>query len=193
MTLRGTAVIAGVTEYPPQRRYHGQRLLAIEQWAELSRLALADANTPPWEVDGLVCADLRESEMFAPATIAEYVGWSLNFAERIDLGGASPVGMVWRAAAAIEMGLCETVVCAIPARPRPHSPAPRRHGGWAEFGASSAAWGSPQAEFEIPYGHLGQNAGYALIASRYAAEFGYASVATGKIAGDPRGRAGANP
>jgi hypothetical protein len=32
--------------------------------------------------------------------------------------------------------------------------------------------GLSSAEFEIPYGHLGQNAGYALIANRYAAEFG---------------------
>lgn len=193
MTLRGTAVIAGVTEFPPQRRYDGPRLLAIEQWAELSRLALADANIPPREVDGLICADIRESEMFAPATIGEYAGWSLNFAERIDLGGASPVGMVWRAAAAVEMGICETVVCAIPARPRPRSPTPQPRGGWAEFGASSAAWGSPQAEFEIPYGHVGQNAGYALIANRYAAEFGYDAAATAKVAVDQRTSACANP
>jgi acetyl-CoA C-acetyltransferase len=193
MTLRGTAVIAGVVEFPPQRRYDGPRLLTIEQWAELSRLALADANISPREVDGLICTALGESAMFVPATIAEYVGWSLNFAERIDLGGASPVGMVWRAAAAIEMGICETVVCAIPARPRPRSPTPQPEDGWSTFGASSAAWGSPQAEFEIPYGHLGQNAGYALIANRYAAEFGYDPVATAKIAVDQRTNACANP
>jgi acetyl-CoA C-acetyltransferase len=193
MTLRGTAVIAGVTEYPPQRRYKGPRLLAVEQWAELSRLALADANISPRVVDGIVCADLRESEMFAPATIAEYAGWSVNFAERIDLGGASPVGMVWRAAAAIELGLCETVVCAIPARPRPQSPTPQPKTDWTAFGASSAEWGSPQAEFEIPYGHLGQNGGYALIANRYAAEFGYDPEATAKIAVDQRANACANP
>jgi acetyl-CoA C-acetyltransferase len=193
MTLRGRAVIAGVTEFPPQRRYDGPRLLAIEQWAELSRLALADANISPGEVDGLICADLRESEMFAPAAIAEYVGWSLNFAERIDLGGANPVGMVWRAAAAIELGICETVVCAIPARPRPHSPIPVPQRSWNTFGSSSAAWGSPQAEFEIPYGHVGQNSGYALIANRYAAEFGYDPLASAKIAVDQRTNACANP
>jgi acetyl-CoA acetyltransferase len=195
MTLQGTAVIAGVVELPPQRRYDGPRLLTIEHWAELSRLALADANISSGAVDGLICTELRESEMFAPATIAEYLGWSLNFAERIDLGGASPVGMVWRAAAAIEMGVCETVVCAVPARPRPRppAPAPRRDGGWTSFGASSTTWGSPQAEFEIPYGHLGQNAGYAMIANRYAAEFGYDPRATAKIAVDQRTNACANP
>jgi acetyl-CoA acetyltransferase len=131
--------------------------------------------------------------MFVPATIAEYTGWSLNFAERIDLGGASAVGMVWRAAAAIELGLCETVVCAIPARPRPYAPGPRRKSNWSSYGASSGAWGSPQAEFEIPYGHVGQNAGYAMIANRYAAEFGYDPVATAKIAADQRTNACANP
>jgi acetyl-CoA acetyltransferase len=193
MGLRGTAVIAGVAELPPQRRYDGPRLLTVEQWAELARLALADAKISSRDVDGLICADLRESEAFVPATIAEYLGWSLNFAERIDLGGASPVGMVWRAAAAIELGICETVVCAIPARPRPRSPVLQQQTNWAAYGASSAAWGSPQAEFEIPYGHYGQNAGYAMIANRYAAEFGYDPVATAKIAVDQRINACANP
>ena len=48
--------------------------------------------------------DVAEASLFVPATVAEYCGWSVNFAERVDLGGASAVGMVWRAAAAIELG-----------------------------------------------------------------------------------------
>ena len=44
--------------------------------------------------------------MFAPATLAEYMVLQVNFAETVDLGGGSPVGMVWRAAAAIELGIC---------------------------------------------------------------------------------------
>lgn len=192
MTLRGTAAIAGVFEHPAERTYTGPRSLGIEQWAELSRRALADAGIDPREVDGLVCGDLRESDMFVPATIAEYLGWSVNFAERVDLGGASPVGMVWRAAAAIEMGVCETVVCAAPARPRPRSPDPRPSA-WTTFGASSGSWGSPQAEFEIPYGNVAQNVGYGMIAQRYAAEFGYDPRAVAKIAVDQRINACANP
>lgn len=192
MALSGNAVIAGVFEYPAERRYTGPRSLAIEQWAELARLALDDAGIPPGDVDGLVCGDLRESEMFVPATIAEYLGWSVNLAERVDLGGASPVGMVWRAAAAIELGLCETVVCATPARPRPTPPVPQPTR-WSSFGASSSAWGSPQAEFDIPYGNVAQNAGYAMIAQRYAAEFGYDPRAMAKIAVDQRTNACANP
>jgi acetyl-CoA acetyltransferase len=192
MGLNGTAVIAGVAEHPAERHYSGPRHLVVEQWAELARLALADAGIDPRSVDGLVCSDVRESDMFVPATIAEYLGWRLNYAERVDLGGAGPVGMVWRAAAAIELGLAETVVCASPARPRPHAPV-RQPSPWGSYGSSSATWGSPQAEFEIPYGNVAQNVGYAMIANRYGAEFGYDPRATAKIAADQRTNACANP
>lgn len=190
--VTGAASVAGVFEHPRERSYHGRRLLALEQWAELAAGALADAGIHPGEVDGLICNDIRESPTFAPATIAEYLGWSVAFAERVDLGGASPVGMIGRAAAAIELGLCETVVCAAPARPRPAHPRPVRSA-WTTFGASSNEWGSPQAEFEIPYGNLAQNAGYAMIAQRYAHEFGYDQRVLAKIAVDQRANAQLNP
>src|SRR5699024_7867672 len=54
-------------------------------------------------------------------------------------------------------------------------------------------FGSPQAEFEIPYGNLGQNAPYAQIARRYGAEFGYDPEATAKIAVDQRTNALSTP
>lgn len=190
--LRGDAVVAGVAEYAPERRYTGPRVMTLEQWGDLAALALDDAGIPASDVDGLVCATVRESEMFVPATIAEYLGWRVDFAERVDLGGATPVGMVWRAAAAIELGLCEVVVCAAPARPTPSLP-PHMPRSWSPFGASSAIMGSPQAEFDIPYGNLAQNGGYAMIANRYAAEFGYDPRSTAKIAADQRTNACANP
>lgn len=190
--LRGDAVVAGVAEYAPERKYTGPRVMTLEQWGDLAAMALEDAGIPAGDVDGLVCSTVRESEMFVPSTIAEYLGWRVNYAERVDLGGATPVGMLWRAAAAIELGLCEVVVCAAPGRPTPSMPAhmPRS---WSPFGASSAIMGSPQAEFEIPFGNLAQNGGYAMIANRYGAEFGYDPRATAKIAADQRTNACANP
>jgi acetyl-CoA C-acetyltransferase len=190
--LRGDAVVAGTAQYAPERHYRGERRSTLEQWADLAALALADAGLTPGEVDGLVTSNLRESEMFIPSTVAEYLGWRVNFAERVDLGGASPVGMVWRAAAAIELGLCDVVVCAAPARPTPSLP-PGQPRPWSPFGASSNVMGSPQAEFDIPYGNLAQNCGYAMIAQRYAAELGYDPRATAKIAADQRTNAVANP
>ena len=41
------------------------------------------------------------------------------------------------------------------------------------FGGHSTAFGAPEAEFDLPYGHMGQNTGYAMIAQRYAAKYGY--------------------
>lgn len=54
-------------------------------------------------------------------------------------------------------------------------------------------YGSPQAEFEIPYGNVGQNAPYAQIAQRYAAEYGYDPAAVAKIAVDQRTNACSTP
>jgi len=95
--LRGDAVIAGFVERKPERHFSGTPRLGLEQWSDLAADALADAGIDPREVDGLCCGgDTGESAMFVPSTIAEYCGWSLSFAERVDLGGASSVGMVWR-------------------------------------------------------------------------------------------------
>ncbi|MFN0090660.1 MAG: thiolase family protein [Acidimicrobiales bacterium] len=192
MGLRGDAAIVGYAEWKPQRKWMGPLMFQTEQWAELAREALADAQIASSEVNGLVCMDIRESSMFVPATIAEYCGWEVSFAERVDLGGATPVGMVGRAAAAIELGLCDVVVCAVPSIPRPRPPF-QASKGWSSYGASSNNWGSPQAEFDIPFGNVAQNAGYAQIAQRYAAEFGYDPRATAKIAVDQRTNACANP
>jgi acetyl-CoA acetyltransferase len=193
MGVRGEAAIVGIAEYPHQRKYEGPRKFTLTQWAELTRMALDDAGLSISDVDGLVCSDIRESAMFTPATVVEYLGKPVNFAERIDLGGATAVGMVWRAAAAIELGICDVVICALPALPIPSNPLPRDVNLMAFFQASSPNWGSPQAEFDIPYGNLAQNCGYAMIAQRYAAEFGYDPRAMAKLVADQRRSAAINP
>jgi acetyl-CoA acetyltransferase len=190
MGLRGEAAIVGIAEYPHQRKYVGPRKFTLEQWAELTRMALDDAGLRARDIDGIVCSDIREAGMFTPATIVEYLGQPVNFAERIDLGGATAVGMVWRAAAAIELGICDVVVCALPGLPIPSNPVPQPLNPQVYFQSSSPNWGSPQAEFDIPYGNLAQNCGYAMIAQRYAAEYGYDPRAMAKLVADQR-RSGA--
>ena len=187
MGWSGDACIVGIAERPSERKFHGTPTLTIEQWAGLAADALADAGIDPAAVDGLVCAgDVAEASLFLPATIAEYCGWPVNFAERVDLGGASAVGMAWRAAAAIELGICEVVVCATVGRPRPPSPATRGPNSRAVYGASSMEWGSPQAEFDVPYGNVAQNCGYAMYAQRYHELYGWDERARAKIASDQR-------
>ncbi len=196
MGLKGDAAIVGIAEYTPERRYSGRPMFDLEQWAELSAWALADAGLTSRDVNGIVTSRIRESPHFVPATVAEYCGWSVNLAENVDLGGANSVGAVWRAAAAIELGLCDVVVAAVVNRPPPLQPegavdpfVARQYA----FGASSAEWGSPQAEFELPFGHIAQNSGYAMIAQRYGALYGYDERAMAKIVVDQRTNACANP
>src|SRR5271154_317878 len=97
MGLRGEAAIVGYVELPPERMNKASPApFAIEQWAELSAAALADAGLPGDIVNGIVASHLAESEIFVPSTIAEYLGVGARFAEHVDLGGASAAAMVWR-------------------------------------------------------------------------------------------------
>ena len=194
MGLRGDAAIVGYTELPSRRRPDRPPTFSLEQWADLAADALADAGIDAREVNGIVCGgDVRETWGFMPATVAEYCGWSVNFAERLDLGGASAVGAIWRAAAAIELGICDVVVCANPSGAVPPPPTPAPFDDRIIYGASSNQWGSPQAEYDIPFGNVAQNCGYAMYARRYHDEFGWNERARAKIAADQRTNACANP
>jgi acetyl-CoA C-acetyltransferase len=191
--LRGDAAIIGIVELPAERRPTRPPMFTLDQYMHLAAQVLDDAGVNPSCINGLVTHGLAESAMFAPATLSEYLGVPLNYGERVDLGGASAAGMVWRAAVAVELGLCDAVLAVVPGgitlpKSRHRSPAGL---GW--FGASSNLYGSPQAEFEIPYGNVGQNAPYAQIANRYAAEYGYDAAALAKIAVDQRANACVHP
>ncbi len=193
MGLRGEAAIVGIAELPAERKQTRPELFTLDQYAVLAKLVVEDAGLTPDVVNGLVTHGIQESDMFAPATLSEYLGLPLDYGERVDLGGATSAGMVWRAAAAVELGICDAVLCVVPGSlmlPRSTRRAPVDPG-W--YGASSNKYGSPQAEFEIPYGNVGQNGPYAQIAQRYAAEFGYDARATAKIAVDQRTNACAHP
>ncbi len=195
MGLRGDAAIVGYTEMPSTKRPTGPLLFSLEHWALLAAAALADAGLSATDVDGICTTYLQESQIFAPSTVIEYLGITANFAEMVDLGGASAAAMVWRAAAAIELGLCNAVLCVIPGTPM--SPVsekrPPDFGDMLYFGASSNRYGSPQAEFEIPYGNLGQNGPYGQVATLYAATYGYDERAMAKISVDQRVNANHTP
>src|SRR5690606_35122469 len=122
MGLRGEAAIIGIAELPAEKKQSGPARFTLEQYAELSRLVIEDAGVPASVVNGLVTHGIQESDMFAPATLAEYLGIPVDFGERVDLGGATSAGMVWRAAAAVELGICDAVLCVVPGSmilPRP--------------------------------------------------------------------------
>lgn len=198
MGLQGKAALVGAAQYKPEKYATAPRMFHLEQVADLAGLALADAGLTLPELDGLVVtgAYFHEASQFVPAMVGEYLGVPLNFAETIDLGGASSVGAVWRAAAAIELGLCNAVLCVIPARMAPMSASDDDVAAVmkaSRYGGHSTRWGAPEAEMDLPYGHMAQNTGYAMIAQRYAAVHGYDAAALARICVAQRFNACHNP
>ena len=198
MGLQGKAALVGAAQYKPEKYASAPRMFHLDQVAELAGLALADAGLTLRDLDGLVVhgPQFHEAGMFVPAMVGEHLGVQLDFAEVIDLGGASSVGAVWRAAAAIELGLCSTVLCVIPGRMAPtaaHDDHMVQVMKASRFGGHSTRFGAPEAEMDLPYGHMAQNTGYAMIAQRYAAVHGYDAAALARIAVHQRFNACANP
>lgn len=190
MTKR--AAIVGFTEWAPERQW-SQPMFGLEACAKLAAEALADAGIEKGEVDGLVCGGLMDSPFFAPMALAEYLGVSSHFNETVDLGGATCAGMVWRAAAAIGLGVCETVLVLAPS-----TPGPPEEGGAPEkmqlpYYLGGDAWGSPQSQYDIPYGLVAATPSFAIAASRYMSQYDLAPEMLAKIVVHERYNAAKNP
>ncbi|MBL4621252.1 MAG: thiolase family protein [Immundisolibacteraceae bacterium] len=181
MSLRGKAAITGFAEMPPQKRPEGKTSLGII--AEMARGAIADAGLEKSDIDGLLtAASLSDFSMLWPSAVVEYLHLKPRYFDQVELGGASSAGMVWRAAAAIEAGMCTSVLCVIGDT-------------WDSklFVNKPPPFPATELEFDAPYGLSGANAGYALIARRHMHEFGTTAEQLAKIAVDQRTNACANP
>jgi acetyl-CoA acetyltransferase len=195
MSLHGVAAVVGVAERAPSR-YTGDETI-LELLSGVAVDAVNDAGFSLSQVDGLIVHPIGGLPGFVPATVAEFIGLQPRFAEVVDLGGATGAGMVWRAAAAIQAGMCTTCLCLTGTRRRRRPPRPdagsmsdlprRRHS------IRPSQDRSPQAEFDYPYGMLGANVGYAMLANRYTHEYGLKDEQRAKVAVDQRTNANANP
>ncbi len=190
MSLRGRSAIVGIGEFKPSRYTNGATTLGM--LAEVGRMAVADAGFEFGQVDGLITESFSEAPFMAPSTVVEYLGLDVTFAEVVDLGGATGAGMVARAAMAIDAGICETVLCLTAARREQRTTSgPKR--------SSSTGWAgrrterNPYGEFEMPYGAIGANFGYAMIANRYRHEYGVTPEQLAQIAVAQRYNACHNP
>lgn len=175
---RSKGVIAGIGELKPVRTTTG--VTTLELIAEVSRRAVFDAGLDPGAIDGLLVGpQVGETPQHVPATIAEYLGLKPTMANVVDLGGASGAGMVWRAAAAIEAGMCEAVLCVL-ANTR-EDPAPRSPNR------------NPIREFDVPFGASGANISYALMMQAHMAAHESTPEDFARIAAWARGNALRNP
>lgn len=175
---RPRAALVGIGELTPVRFTAGATTLGMI--AEVSRLAAIDAGIEPAEIDGLLVGpQVGETPQHVPATVAEYLGLRPRMANVVDLGGASGAGMIWRAAAAIAAGMCETVLCVLAnTREDPPPRSPNRN---------------PIREFEPPFGASGANPTYAMIKQAHMLEFGSSDVDFARLAVAARHNAQRNP
>src|SRR3954452_15472634 len=110
MSIKGKAAIIGFAEMPPQKGDGTKTPLGII--SEVTREAITDAGLAKNDIDGLLTGwALGEYSVLWPSVVAEYLRLEPRYFSQIELGGASAAGMAWRAAAAIDAGMCNNVLC----------------------------------------------------------------------------------
>ncbi len=138
--------------------------------------ALEDAGLKPGDIDGIATAEA------APADLAFLLGIKPRWIDGTSVGGAAFMLHVRHAAAAIESGLCETVLIV-------HGESGRSRVGWFHpFGPASLI-----GQFDMPYGMAGAPNIFTLPALRYMQEFGVSEEDIARVAVVQREWAMGNP
>jgi len=179
MSLKRKAAAIGIGELKPMKEAPAD-VTALGLMAKVAAEAIADAGLEKRDIDGfLVGVPFSDPGFIYPASACEVLGINARMLNQVDIGGASPAGMIWRAAAAIDAGMCSAVLCIVADLNRAGDQRPPTI--------------SVQREFEAPYGNIGANCGYAMIAHRHMFEYGTKPEQMAKVAVDQRKNALKNP
>ncbi|HXQ12849.1 MAG TPA: thiolase domain-containing protein [Caulobacteraceae bacterium] len=131
---------------------------AIQLHADAALNTLKDAGLKPSDIDGVATAGL------SPTELAYYLGITPTYADGTSVGGCSFMLHVRHAAAAINEGLCNTVLIT-------HGESGRSRvgaGGFRGGGGNSSLAG----QFEQPYGPVGPPSMFTVPALRYLKTYG---------------------
>lgn len=131
-------------------------LSAMQMHAQAGLKALADAGLTIADVDGLACAG--ES----PVEVAEYLGITPQYLDGTHVGGSSFMLHVRHAVAAIEAGLCTTVLIT-------HGESGRSRVGMQHWAPAPQ---SMRGQFEVPYGVAGPPTTFPIGVLRYMKQYG---------------------
>jgi acetyl-CoA C-acetyltransferase len=179
MSLKAKAAAIGIAELKPWKEAPPD-VTPLKLMGQLAAEALNDAGLEKKDLDGfLVGMPFADPGMLYPASACEVLGINPRMLNVVDIGGATPAGMIWRAAAAIDAGMCQAVLCIV--------------ADLNKIGDQKVPVVSVQREFESPYGNIGANCGYAMIAHRHMYEYGTKPYQMAKIAVDQRTNALKNP
>ena len=157
--ISGKYAIVGIGE-TAVGKLHGRSTMSLH--LEAVSKALDDAGLQAQDVDGLLTNQPMHDPMRSYAlAVANAAGIKRNFLTDLALGGATPVAMAQHAAMAIEVGLCDTVVCVHARNQATSRELPKR-----------AQIRDGYEDFDEPYGFLGAVANHAFIASRHMHNYG---------------------
>ncbi len=152
-------------------------LSQLQLHADAALNALADCGLAPSDIDGVACAG--ES----PTSVAHYLGIAPSWVDGTAVGGCSFMLHVRHAAAAIQMGLCKTVLIT-------HGQSGRSRVGAGGFAFSPS---SLSGQFEAPYGVSGPPTLFTLPCLRYMKDFGLSHEQLAMVAVVQREWASRNP
>jgi acetyl-CoA acetyltransferase len=183
MSLRGKTAIIGIGELKPMKVPPPGRT----GWGlitEVARMAIEDAGLRKEDIDGVILEPPEgEVQMCNPSYLVECLHLPVRYGTSAGILGASAAGQIWRAAAAINAGLCNNVLCV--------TCGILELAKFREWQQNLRAAGIDQ--YESPYGPVGANSGYALLAQRHAYEYGTTDAQRARISVDQRTNACANP
>jgi acetyl-CoA acetyltransferase len=177
--VSGRYAIVGIAE-SALGRHLGRSGMALQ--LEAATRALADAGLDKSAIDGLVTRPSHANPQFNySAVLAGRLGIAPSWFTDVALSGAASAAMILEAVAALEAGLCTTVLC-VGGDAQTSRGGPRRGGltNWIE-------------DFENPFGMIGAPESYGLAARRHMYEYGTTSEQFGAVAVACRKHAALNP
>ncbi|MDP3489972.1 MAG: thiolase domain-containing protein [Phenylobacterium sp.] len=145
--------------------------------ADAALNALADAGLKPTDIDGVACAGI------SPVELAQYLGITPTYADGTSVGGCSFMLHVRHAAAAINAGLCTTVLIT-------HGESGRSRVGAGGFGRAPS---SLMGQFEMPYGVTAPPTMFTIPVLRYMKTYGVTEEDLANVAVIQREWAAKNP
>ena len=179
--LSGRYGIVGIGEAKIERR---DGVTSLQLAVEAAGKAVSDAGLSWDAVDGILShAPYGDPEFLYTIKLAEILGLQPSFAFDLHVGGATPAAAAATAAAAINAGLCHTVlyVCG--------------EAMWTQYKERRPTHGRLRwgyEDFEEPFGLVEAPAAYALAARRHMYEFGTTHEQLGAIAVTTRWHASMN-
>jgi acetyl-CoA acetyltransferase len=174
MRQKSVAVV-GAAETTKMGLIPDQSVIGLHADAALN--ALADCGLSPKDIDGVATAGL------SPTELAYYLGITPTWAEGTSVGGCSFMLHVRHAAAAINEGLCKTVLIT-------HGESGKSRVGAGRFGGAAS---SLAGQFEAPFGPVGPPSMFTIPVLRYLKTYGLSEEDLAWVAVIQREWAAKNP